>query len=400
VVGLSLFLALALGVVVWLSRHDSADQAALDGPGAPEADRTRAMALLAGLESAVRRRDVSAGARLGGASGVRADLAGVVRNGRALHVTDFSLRLVGTAGAVAADGSWSADVATAWRFAAFDRRVVRLEMQVRFARSARGLRIAGIGGGDHRSPLWLSGPLQVRRAARSLVLVDGTPAQADTMAAVASRAVPQVRRVLPGWPGGLVVEMPASERELQSSLDARRGQYRGIAAVTTTVDGSRSRRSASHVYVNPRVFLPLQPQGAQVVITHEATHVATNAATSAAPIWLVEGFADFVALSSQRLPVSATGARIIALVRRQGVPRRLPGTAELAAGARHLEARYESAWLACLLLTREGGTGALVGLYRAVDAGHPLGPELRQRLGMAPAAFIRQWRSLLSHLPA
>jgi hypothetical protein len=358
------------------------------------------MALLAHLESAVRRRDSLAAARLGDAPGVRADLAGVVRNGSALHVSDFSLRYLDTEGAVAADGSWSAAVATTWRFAGFDRQTERLEMQIRFARSERGLRIARMGGGDHRSALWLLGRLQVRRGARSLVLVDGTPAEADTMAAVARRAVPQVRGVLPSWPGGLVVEMAASERELQSVLDARRDQYRGIAAVTTTVDGSSSPHSPSHVYVNPRVFLPLQPQGAQVVITHEATHVATDAATSTAPIWLVEGFADFVALRSQRLPVSATAARIIALVGRQGVPRHLPGRAELAADAPHLEASYESAWLACRLLAREGGNDALVGLYRGLDAGRPLGQELRQRLGMRRAAFIRQWRDLLSHLPA
>ena len=399
-VGLSLLLALAVGVVVWLSRHDSAHRVPLDDPPAPGADQTQAMALLADLESAVRRRDVLAAARLGDAPGVRADLAGVVRNGRALHVTDFSLRFLDTSDAVAADGSWSADVATAWRFAGFDATAERLEIQVRFARSGKDLRIAGIGGGDHRSPLWLSGPLQVRRGAHSLVLVDGTPAQADSMAGVASRAVPQVRRVLPKWSGGLVVEMAGSQRELHTVLNARPGQYRGIAAVTTSVDGSRSRHSASHVYVNPRVFVPLQPQGAQVVITHESTHVATNAASGAAPIWLVEGFADFVALRSQRLPVSATAASIIALVRRQGVPRHLPGSAELAAGARHLEARYESAWLACRLLAREGGTDALVGLYRGMDAGRPFGRELRQHLGMGPAAFIRRWRSLLSHLPA
>ena len=156
----------------------------------------------------------------------------------------------------------------------------------------------------------------------------------------------------------------------------------------------------SHVFVNPRVFLPLKPRGAQVVITHEATHVATNAASSPAPIWLVEGFADYVALRSQRLPVSTTAARIIGLVHRSGAPPHLPGRAEFAAGAEHLEARYESAWLACRLLARDGGTGALVGFYRAMDAGGRVGPELRRYFGFGPAAFTRQWRNLLSHLPA
>jgi hypothetical protein len=196
------------------------------------------------------------------------------------------------------------------------------------------------------------------------------------------------------------VEVPASEHGLDAALDARPGQYHGIAAVTTTVDGSRSRRAPSHVFVNPRVFLPLKPRGAQVVITHEATHVATDASTSPSPIWLVEGFADYVALSSQHLPVTTTASRIIALVRRSGPPHHLPGQAEFAAGAPHLEARYESAWLACRLLARDGGTSALVGFYRAVDAGGDVGTQMRHYFGFGPAAFVRQWRNALSHLPA
>lgn len=233
-----------------------------------------------------------------------------------------------------------------------------------------------------------------------MVLVAGSAAQADAMAAVARRAVPQVRRVLPDWPGGLVVEVPSSEDGLDNALDAPPGHYQGIAAVTTTVDGSQARQAPSHVFVNPQVFLPLKPHGAQVVITHEATHVATHAASSRAPIWLVEGFADYVALHSQRLPVSTTAARIIALVQRSGAPQHLPGRTQFAPGASHLEARYESAWLACRLLAREGGRDALVGFYRAVDEGGRLEHELRRYFGFGPTAFTRQWRTLLAHLPA
>jgi hypothetical protein len=233
-----------------------------------------------------------------------------------------------------------------------------------------------------------------------MVLVEGSAARADQFAALAARAVPQVRRVLPRWPGGLVVEVPPSQHGLDAALGADRGQYAGIAAVTTTVDGSHSRRSPSHVFVNPKVFDPLRPQGAQVVITHEATHVATDAATSKAPVWLVEGFADYVALTSQRLPLSTTAARIIALVRRHGPPRHLPTSAQFAPGAPHLEARYESAWLACRLLAQDGGVRALVAFYRAMDKGGDLGPELRRHFGLTPVTFTKAWRSVLSHLPA
>jgi hypothetical protein len=233
-----------------------------------------------------------------------------------------------------------------------------------------------------------------------MVLVAGSPSRADRFAARARRAVPQVRRVLPGWTGGLVVEVPASEAALAATLGADPGSYRGIAAVTTSADGSRSRRAPSHVFVNPAAFDPLRSRGAQVVLTHEATHVATNAATSPAPIWLVEGFADYVALSSQRLPLGTTASRISALVRHHGVPRALPSETQFAAGAPHLEARYESAWLACRLLAQDAGQPALVGFYHAMDAGGSLGPELRRYAGLGPAAFTRQWRGVLSHLPA
>jgi hypothetical protein len=400
VVGLSLFLILVIGVVVWLTTRGSTYHAPLDGRPAQGTDQTRATALLDELESAVRRHDGAAAARLGATADARVDLAGVARNAGALHVADFSLRYVDSSGAIASGGAWSADVAVTWRFAGFDRLLERVEVRVRFAPAHGRLRIAGIGGGDRRSPLWLSGPVQVRRTALSMVLVAGSADRADTMAALAARAVPQVRRVLPEWPGGLVVEVPASQAGLEAALGADPGQYTGIAAVTTSVDGSRARAAPSHVFVNPRVFAPLRPRGAQVVITHEATHVATRASTSPAPIWLVEGFADYVALSSQSLPVTTTAARIIALVSRTGAPDHLPGRAEFAAGAPHLEARYESAWLACRLLAREGGRANLVALYDAVDAGGSVSTELRRYFDFGPIAFTRQWRTLLAHLPA
>jgi hypothetical protein len=398
VVGLSLFLVAAIGVLVWLTKHDSTYHAPLDKHPAPHADAPAASRLLDALRSAVRHRDAAAGAALGSSTSERRDLGGVVRNAGALHVTAFSLRYVDQIGAVTAGGTWSADVATAWRFAGFDRRTEHLETRVSFAPAAGRLRIAGIGGGGRRSPLWLRGPVQVRRSAHSMVLVAGSAARADRFAALARHAVPQVRSVLPQWPGGLVLEVPASQNALDAVLGAHRGSYDGIAAVTTTADGSRSRRSPSHVFVNPEVFDPLAPQGAQVVITHEATHVATDAANSTAPTWLVEGFADYVALSAQRLPLATTAAHIAALVRHDGVPRHLPTQAQFAVGASHLEARYESAWLACRLLSTDAGQDALVRFYYAMDGGGSFGIELRRYAGIGPAAFVRQWRGVLSHL--
>ena len=401
VAGLSLVLALVVGVTLWLTlRPTSTYHAPLTGSAQPRQSPAAASALLHGLQQAVRAHDPQAAAGLAGSGSSAATLRGIVRNGRALHVTGFTLRYVAPAGGVTAGGAWTAYVHASWRFAGFDRRPESMEVRVHLARLHGRLGITRIGGGDRRSPLWLSGPVRVRRTPSDLVLVDGAARETDRIAGQSATAVRQVREVLPGWRGGLVVEVPATSGGLTHALRAGSGTYADIAAVTTTVDGGTSSTAPVHVFVNPQVYLPLTPTGAQVVLTHEATHVATGGATSPAPIWLVEGFADYVALHAQRLPLRRTAARISALVDHDGAPTHLPGQAEFATGASHLEARYESAWLACRLLADRGGQATLVAFYRDVDGGRPVGAALRARFGFGLAALTRSWRNVLTHLPA
>jgi hypothetical protein len=242
--------------------------------------------------------------------------------------------------------------------------------------------------------------VQVRRTPDTLVLAAGSSAQADAYARRAAAAVPVVRRVLPAWRPRLVVEVPTSGAALDRTLAADPGQYANIAAVTTTVDGSVDRGAPMHVFVNPDIFGRLEPQGAQVVMSHEAVHVATRAATSDLPLWLLEGFADYVALRDVDLPLSTTAGQVIRQVRRNGPPDHLPGSAEFDTSATALGAAYESAWLACRLLARSGGEQALVRLYRLVDGGRTLASALRATFGLTPGALTRAWRRSLSDLAA
>ena len=103
--------------------------------------------------------------------------------------------------------------------------------------------IVDAGGGDRLTPLWLTGPLDVRRTADTLVATDA-PAGAAAYARYARRAVTVVRRVLPQWRGKLVVEVPGGPGGLDEMLAADPGEYANIAAVTTSVDGDpvRGRR--------------------------------------------------------------------------------------------------------------------------------------------------------------
>ncbi len=386
----------------------SADPTSGAAPGT--ADGTAAALVVERVERAVQRRDAGPVAGLGADPAAQERLDAVVANARALDLVDVDLRYVAETSAVDADGRWRAEVEVSWRFAGYDRDVASTTTSVDLLTTDAGTRVvalAPVGGepGTGRSPLWLAGPVAVATSARTLVVRAVDPeAEVDVEADVeaydarAGRAVEVVERVLAGWGGRLVVEVPAGESGLDAALGVEPGTYGAIAAVTAAVDGAPT-GSPLHVFVNPDVYGRLQEQGAQVVMSHEAVHVATRAPSSGeVPLWLLEGFADYVALRDVGLPLSTTAAQAVEQVREDGPPRRLPGRAGFATGATHLGATYEAAWLACLVLVDRGGERALVELYEAVDDGTPVSRALRAGFGWDEADLTAAWRDRLTTL--
>ena len=402
--GLSLFtVVLVVGALVVLLRDDTHRAT----PGVPVADGPRpgaAAATLHLLEEAVESHDPDAARALapGGDAAAATLLAAVADNAGALEVTDFSARYVDETGAAAEDGSWTAQVALTWGFAGFDPEPAGAEVAVAFVTDGDAVAIRRFGGsGDGIEPLWLQEPLEVRRSDEALVMVAASRPDAAREAATYARRVARgtevVGRVLRGWEPSVVVEVPASASALDATLDAADGTYAGIAAVTTTVDGSGSRDAPVHVFVNPDVTRRLRGAGAQVVMSHELVHVATDAATSAVDLWLLEGFADYVALRDVPLPLSTTAGRAIDLVRRDGVPRRLPGPEEFDTRATELEAAYELAWLACDTLADEVGEQALLDVHRRASDGTPVDAALR-RHGLTLEGLVQRWQDRLASL--
>ncbi|WP_244927531.1 hypothetical protein [Nocardioides sp. W7] len=400
--GLSSFLLLVVGVLTWQLVVD--DPYVAPSPAAPTAravDSAAAGRVLDALVDAVSAADPEA-ARALAAEGDQAAgdlLAAVATNAGELRVRDFSARYVASTGPATADGTWSVRADVAWRFDGFDRAPALAEVPVAFRSVDGEVGLVSIGGGDGRTPVWLAGEVSVRRTPETLVLA-AVAADVDRYARLAARAVPVVRRVVTDWRPRLVVEVPASAEDLDRALDADPGTYAGIAAVTTSVDGSLAPGSPVHVMVNPVELGRLRPAGAQVVMSHEATHVATDAPTSSStPLWLLEGFADYVALRDVRLPVATTAAQIIEQVRRDGVPDTLPGATEFDLRATHLGAVYESAWLACEVIAERAGEDALIALYDDVAAGMSLDRALR-RAGLSERELVGAWQDRLSDLAA
>ena len=168
--------------------------------------------------------------------------------------------------------------------------------------------------------------------------------------------------------------------------------------MTTTVDGSLAPDAPVRVFVNPTVFDKLKERGAQVVMSHEATHVATGATFTSMPTWLLEGFADFVALDGAGVPVDARRSADPDRIRKEGLPGGLPTSEDLDPTANGLGATYEEAWLACRFLAQEYGADRLVRFYRAVSAGASTQEAFRSELGTTQQEFVARWRADLARL--
>ncbi len=328
-------------------------------------------------------------------------LTGIRRNVRRMGVVDLSLRyldetsLPASAAQGAGKDAWAASVDLSYRLRGFDRDRAHLETAVVLEPGEGRARIVQVGTDDTRTPLWLQDALTVVRTPHSLVAVAGPSGRYPRLA---RKAVRQVGQVLTAWQGGLVVEVPRSRSQLDAALLASPGQYDNIAAVTTTADGSLAPGAPVRVFVNPEVFGRLRTQGAQVVMTHEATHAATQAPFATMPTWLLEGFADYVALAGRGIPVSRAAGQILERMRKHGVPRRLPSSADLEPTANGLGATYEEAWLACRFLAEQHGRAGLLRFYRAVDAGSSTQEAFGSVLGTTQGEFVTAWRADLRRL--
>jgi len=406
-------LVLALGVTALVVLRQGPERAVVPGASravgsTPDADDTRGdagSALLGTLSTALERGSRSELTRLaptGDAAATR-QLITLRANVRALRITGLSMRYVEESApaddqpALGSD-DWVADVAVTWRLRGFDAHDSTMEVPLVLRLTGDRARfVSSRYDAGQPAPLWLLDRVGVRRTPRSLVMAAVGQSTAR-FSRLADQAVLDVRKVLTRWRGRLVVEIPADQGQVTQVLGQSAGDYAEIAAVTTTVDRSTSSAAPVHVFVNPRVFDPLGPRGSQIVLSHEATHVATDAALSDMPTWLLEGFADYVALDHVDLPVSVTASQILAQVRRSGAPAHLPGAREFSGQNKQLGASYEAAWLACRLLGETYGERRLIAFYRASARASSTTAAFRDVLGTDQGAFTRAWRAELRRL--
>lgn len=399
-----MLLLLVVGLVAWLVAkpgNDPDEPYLAPVPTAAPAgiDATGAAEVLQRLVAALTDGDRAAAAALATPddTATAARLGDLVDTATAAHLSDITLRYIDDDGGLAADGTWAAEVDVTWAYAGFDQQSTAAEISVRFRGSPDGVTVAGLGGGTLRTPVWMGGPVQVSRSA-DLLVVAASGTDLSAYVRLAESAVPTVSSVLTTWRPRLVVEVPADGAALEAALDAESGYYAQIAAVTGA-GGTVAPGAPIHIFVNPDVFSGLGRAGREVVLAHEATHVATDAPTSKGPTWLIEGFADYVALRETSLPLSKTAGQIARQVRDDGLPGALPTAKEFDTRGPHLGSAYEASWLVCVTLAERGGPAALERFYTSVSDGDPVATALDRDYNWTEADLVRAWRQRLAELP-
>jgi hypothetical protein len=296
--------------------------------------------------------------------------------------------------------AWDLAVDVRWRTPQMGAREVVSSLVYTFVPEEGRARVAAVrASSGRRAPIWLHGRLRVARGRGPVVAVSGSIAQSRLLVRRLLLARRDVQTFLMHWHGSLTAYLPATTADFDAVLAARRRQYASVAAVTTAIDGSADPHAPVAVVVNPRIWPRLTRLGARVVITHEAVHAATGPRTSALPRWLSEGFADFVAIRSARVPPRVANAAAVSDIRRHGVPRRLPANSDFNARSAQLEATYEQSRLVVQTIAQHQGIRRLVGFYEAVAA-RPLRLDaaLQSRLGTSRAQVTRRWHRLLIRL--
>ncbi|MGB9377424.1 MAG: hypothetical protein WCB04_07925, partial [Mycobacteriales bacterium] len=227
---------------------------------------------------------------------------------------------------------WVPQVNVKYRIAGFDDRPTQQRQVLTFVLRSGSWYIGGDDDFDSSETktargLWDFGPVVVSRTATTIVL--GHPRSLDRLRSLAracDQAIPRVTRVWGSdWSGKLVVLVPDTEAELNRIIQEGSDLSQIAAVATAGLAGSGDGPSGERIIVNPPNFDKLGALGRRVVLQHEVTHVASRAATTGnTPLWLAEGFADYVGYLDSGVPVRSAARELATDLRGGRAPAALP----------------------------------------------------------------------------
>ena len=248
---------------------------------------------------------------------------------------------------------------------------------------------------------WDHGPVTVTTVQTaggpSVVLAHpGDEPMRDALAREVGPAIDHVSRIWgDSWARRAVVVVTASHEEF-SALVGPGHDGANIAAVAVSdapVPGEVS-PSGQRIVFGPTADERLGEHSRAGVLRHELTHIAARAATvDGSPMWMLEGYAEYVAHRDEERPARVLAPELAARFASDDLPGALPSDADFAGDSAAVA--YETAWSVCAYVADRYGERVLTDLYRALATGARTDAEVdevvRTRLGVGVAALVEDW---------
>jgi hypothetical protein len=292
-----------------------------------------------------------------------------------------------------------------YRLQGWDTAPVTASLTFALARSADGLwrvaedRTVSEAGTDGRLEPWLFDDAYVTRTTHVLVIGDrGHAQQARRLAGTLERLVADVRRVWPerSWNGKVVAYAMTSSSFVRSwygrsaAGDTGNGDRASFVAKVATLSPAEDSDVPGAVRMVVTPYLLGSPKaGYTDVLRHEVTHVATAALSSGAPVWLVEGAAEYTGfarryggdLDATRTfgEHGLTAGEVSATAKGTWKPTLVPRDDFYTGSEKVVDERYNSAFITCLYIADHYGEATLRRLYEQAHT-HDEASVLRQVL--------------------
>lgn len=210
---------------------------------------------------------------------------------------------------------------------------------------------------SEQTPLWLGNGVTVFERGRVTILA---ATSAERWLDVADRAADDLVRtplgpLAAGWDGRLVVELPATQQGLAALVhepDLATAQVGGV----TFAEGDAS--GPLRIALGPTLLRATDAEK-RATLVHEGVHLATAAPRRTAPVWVTEGLAESIAVSTDPLLAGQRRRRLLEALA-TGLPTSLPDDAAFAGDAERVRLAYDLAGVAVeALIEHEGREAAL-----------------------------------------
>jgi hypothetical protein len=309
--------------------------------------------------------------------------------------------------------AWAAAVSGSYILAGYDRAPRSFDATYTLVRRAGRWHIADDTDGLTALQLWDLPGLRVLQGRSAMVIGNAPEARMRDYEAIADSSVRRVTGVWgKDWNAHVVLLTPSTTKEFAElvSRSADEGLDQVAAITQGEIDPGRPAQG-DRVVINPKAFTALDPNGRQVVITHELTHVAARSSTAwPVPIWLSEGMADYVGYSGIDLSRARIASELLTLVRQGKGPKTLPTADDFDPAKTKIATSYSASWLAVSRLVDIFGQAKVVSFYRTisgrltVDKAAQLDPDVLaldafpQVFGLSEAQFVVSWKGYLRTL--